>query len=416
MRATLHLVSSRDYLALRPVIQPVLERGFAGSPFDISGVDVDSLLAGGRELIEHRPQTRAELGPLLAERWPESDPTSLAQAVTYLVPTVQVTPRGLWAQSGQARWTTIEAWLRRDPDPEPSRERLVLRYLGAFGPATVRDIQTWSGLTRLGEVVDRLRPNSQRSATRVAASCSTSRTRRGPARTSRLRRAFCPSTTTCCSRTPTAHASSRAASAYPSSPGSARATARCSSMECSAEPGGSPAMTSAPFSTSSRSSSCPRRHATRSPRRARRWCASRSRTRTVRDPLRRLEVPYPTADRLVYRVAGGIPERAGDLVVVPDQGRDPSRPETAQMLLADVEQPPRDPLRRWFGCTASGTCSPPPVPRRDQHTDDLTTAVLGHNSALGVSEIRRSMSLDAVRGRGVSLRAGTTARGPPKRR
>ncbi len=158
MRATLHLVSSRDYLALRPVIQPVLERGFAGSPFDISGVDVDSLLAAGRKLIEHRPRTRAELGPSLAEEWPESDPASLAQAVTYLVPTVQVTPRGLWAQSGQARWTTIEAWLRRDLDPEPSRERLVLRYLGAFGPATVRDIQTWSGLTRLGEVVDRLRP------------------------------------------------------------------------------------------------------------------------------------------------------------------------------------------------------------------------------------------------------------------
>jgi Winged helix DNA-binding domain len=157
MRATLHLVSARDCLAFRSAVQPVLERGFAGSPFDIGGVDVDALLATARELIERRPRTRVELGALLAERWPQHDSASLAYAITYLMPTVQVPPRGLWGKGGQARWTTVESWLGRDVDIEPSAEGLVIRYLAAFGPATVRDIQVWSGLTRIGGVVDGIR-------------------------------------------------------------------------------------------------------------------------------------------------------------------------------------------------------------------------------------------------------------------
>ncbi len=158
MRATLHLVTDRDFLRLRPVLQPVLERSFAGSPFDIAGIDRQALLEAGRALLDKRPRTRPELGTALGERWPDRDAASLAQAITYLVPVVQVPPRGVWGSGGAARWTTAETWLDHPAAPGASREDVVLRYLAAFGPATIRDVQTWSGLTRLAEVIDRLRP------------------------------------------------------------------------------------------------------------------------------------------------------------------------------------------------------------------------------------------------------------------
>ena len=161
MRNTVHLVSAQDCLALRPLMQPVLDRTLYSTRANrahLDGMDIEALVAAGRALLEEKPRTAKELGKLLQEQWPERDPTSLARAIRHLLPLVQVPPRGVWGKSGPAAHTTAEAWLGRPLDPSPSIEDIVLRYLGAFGPATVKDVQTWSGLTRLGEVVERLRP------------------------------------------------------------------------------------------------------------------------------------------------------------------------------------------------------------------------------------------------------------------
>jgi hypothetical protein len=159
MRATIHLVSARDCLALRPLVQPVLARSLQGSfGRALDGVDRDEVARAGRALVEERPRTFSELGQLLQDRWRGTDPLALAMAVRSGVALVQIPPRGLWGRSGQAAHTSAESWLRAAPAGDPDPEDAILRYLAAFGPATVRDIQTWSGVTGLRGLVERLRP------------------------------------------------------------------------------------------------------------------------------------------------------------------------------------------------------------------------------------------------------------------
>ncbi|MBO8194080.1 AlkZ family DNA glycosylase [Streptomyces oryzae] len=159
MRGTVHLVTDRDALQLRALTQPLHENAVRTNlATQLGGADPGQVADAARELLAAEPLTGSLLGARLQERWPDVEARALAMTARYLLPLVQLPPRGLWGRSGQPVVDTVERWLGRPLAAEPCVESMVLRYLGAFGPASVRDAQTWSGLTRLGEVLDRLRP------------------------------------------------------------------------------------------------------------------------------------------------------------------------------------------------------------------------------------------------------------------
>ncbi|HET6295708.1 MAG TPA: winged helix DNA-binding domain-containing protein [Kribbella sp.] len=160
MRATIHLMSSRDFLAIRPLVQPCMDREiYQNQTYGrkrLEGLDMPAVLAAGASLMASSPQTAVQLRDALGPLWPDREPPSLAHAVRCLLPTIQVPPRGVWGKGGNPAMSTADLWLGSPVDPSPSIDAVVLRYLAAFGPASVADAQAWSGLTRLNEVFDRL--------------------------------------------------------------------------------------------------------------------------------------------------------------------------------------------------------------------------------------------------------------------
>jgi hypothetical protein len=160
MRNTVHLMTARDCLAVRPVVQSVAERGFTASfGRQAVGIDPTEVAKAAAEELTGRTLTRTELGQRLAARWPDHDPAVVAYAATSYAAVVQPPPRGVWGSTGPAAVTTMESWLDCPLGTDAAPDALLLRYFAAFGPASVRDAAVWSGLSGVREVVDRLRPS-----------------------------------------------------------------------------------------------------------------------------------------------------------------------------------------------------------------------------------------------------------------
>ncbi|HTF06797.1 MAG TPA: winged helix DNA-binding domain-containing protein [Asanoa sp.] len=158
LRSTQHLAASEDFRRLRPLLQPVLDRTASTPHFarNRAGLETDELVASGRELLAGGMLSRKELARLLAERHPGRDGRLLAGEVELRIPLVHGPATGAWGSWGNRSAVSVtpaEAWLGQTMNAE----ELIRRYLAAFGPAGVRDVQAWCGLTWLSEVVERMR-------------------------------------------------------------------------------------------------------------------------------------------------------------------------------------------------------------------------------------------------------------------
>jgi hypothetical protein len=157
VRGTLHLLTTADYLNFRATLQPVLTSAFE----DIvkqrgATVDVPRMVDAAREFMGPQPRSFAEITTLLTGLIPDGDPGALRYAVRTHLPMVQVPIQKDWSYPGNPRFALADDWLGTDVPVEEQLPDLVRRYLAAFGPATVNDMQTWSYLTNLQPVFDTL--------------------------------------------------------------------------------------------------------------------------------------------------------------------------------------------------------------------------------------------------------------------
>jgi hypothetical protein len=158
MRCTLHLMSAKDYLALRSALQPVLNAAMRSALGErTKGVDLDALTTAARQFFAE-PRTFTALREALAKEFPQTDERALGYTVRTKVPLVMVPDGTPWGFPANADFTVADSWLGETPAAGEKPHALIQRYLAAFGPATAADVQTWSGLKGVAPVLEELRP------------------------------------------------------------------------------------------------------------------------------------------------------------------------------------------------------------------------------------------------------------------
>lgn len=163
MRGTIHLVTSDDYLALFPITYQLHLRAVhsVSAARLVPKEHHAEITTVARDLLMSDSLTAMEIGNALAGHWPQFEPRSLSQVVRFLLPLIQVPPRGVWGAGNHGRpaWTMPNGWLNTEvPEQTGPPHNMIRRYLQAFGPASLPDITAWSGVTNLKSSITELAP------------------------------------------------------------------------------------------------------------------------------------------------------------------------------------------------------------------------------------------------------------------
>jgi len=156
MRATIHTVTAADYpLFVAGVREARRELWLRAHRRQIPPEVVADAAARTRPLLAEGPRRSKDLMQELGVT------TVIWNGVGLWLDLVRVPPSGTWEQRRADLYMTAETWLGpAKADPQQGLDLLLRRYLGGFGPAAVKDIADWAGVSvqSLAPAVERLEP------------------------------------------------------------------------------------------------------------------------------------------------------------------------------------------------------------------------------------------------------------------
>jgi hypothetical protein len=166
MRATIHTVSAADYWPMTVGQRRVRREWFANvGRGAIAALDMDAAAAATREELADGPLRMNELTDRLVARGFDAQ---AAKWVGMWVDLVRVPPSGTWERRRADLYGLAEDWLPRGAEvtEDEGIELLIRRYLGAFGPAPLKDVASWMGLNvgQMKHVADALELRDVRDA------------------------------------------------------------------------------------------------------------------------------------------------------------------------------------------------------------------------------------------------------------